>query len=284
MQSKSNVLLRVLLNKYHPGPPQSFLKCLPQDEIKEVAAVDTPSNDITPALTWPRDIILHTHYSWIAPIIEKMPKNLQLPVVASLPEPQNTGVGKLLNLAVLPPPPATMQSFMLTQLYKAWNPSDALPRAYLPKSSLEALLTLSKTDMVDLIDLMAMFDLSDAIRHIVDKMLLKKIYQCLSPQKQQFLRLSLHKKEKLAAPKLDIGKWDGSLEQFNSILHRRGMLRFGKALCGQSRAFLWHVVHILDSGRGNAVAVHYLENEIPGITPLLAQQLLSVINFLKSKN
>lgn len=186
MQSKSNVLLKVLLNKYHPGPPQAFLKCLPPDEVKEVAAVDTASNDITPALTWPQDIVSHTHYSWLAPVIEKMPKHIQLPIVASLPQPQNAGVGKMLKLPVLPAPPPSTQAFLLAQLYKAWNPTDALPREYLPKTSLEALLTLSKADLVDLIDLLAMYDLSDAIRHIVDKKYLKKIYQCLSPQNSIF--------------------------------------------------------------------------------------------------
>lgn len=285
MQPKSSVLLKVLLNRYHPGPPpQAFLKCLPQEDAKEITTVDTASNNPVAALAWPQHAVLQTHYSWLANIIEKMPKSLQPLVIASLSVSQAKGVARLLNVAVASNPPQHIQQFLIDQLYLHWKPQEALPREYLPKSSLADLLSLTKGELIDLIELLAMYDLSDTMRHIVDKKRLKSIYQCLPAQRQQFLRQCLHKKEKIAAPKLDIEKWDGSPEALSSILHRRGMLRFGKALCGQGRHFLWHIVHTLDRGRGNAISQHYLDNEIPGITPLLVQQVLSVINFLKPKS
>lgn len=284
MQPKSTVLLKVLLNKFHPGPPLPFLKALPQDTAKEIAAIDTSSSDLSAALNWPSNAIENTHYSWLAPVIAKMPAALQTQVVGSLKKKQADGICRILKIHNLPTVPTAAQRFFINKLYLEWNPQDSLPCEYLPKSSLEVLLTFEKAHIVNIIDLLAMYDLSDAIRHIVDKNKLKNIYQCLSTQKQQFLRLCLHKKEKLAAQKLDINKWDGHAESLNNILHRRGMARLGKALCGQSKQFLWHITHRLDVGRGQNILEHYTPNEIPGITPLLVQQLFSVINFLTPKS
>lgn len=282
MQSKSAVFFKVLVNRFHPGINQAFFKSLPQDEVKEAFAETTSSQNTTVAFSWAGDVIARTHYSWLAPFIEKMPKSLQGPVISALPEAQSKGLKKLLKIApsedVLSP---NVKAFFLEQLYQQWQPLEAIPSEYLPYSSLNGLLDFSKAELVDLIDLLAMHDLAEAIRHIVAKKNLKSIYLCLSPQKQRFLRVCLHKKEKFAAPKLDIEKWDGSQEHLLNILHHRGMLRLGKALCGQSRHFLWNITHILDTGRGMVVAKYYQEDKIPNITPLLEQQVISVINFLK---
>jgi len=285
MQSKSAVLLKVLLNTFHPGSPQSLLKILPEEDAKAVMASETSSKQPLLALTWPQYAITRTHYSWLAPVIEQLPKAMQIPLVASIPEPQSSGLRRLLKLAPFRaelPPSAKM--LLLKRLYLLWQPTEGLPPDYLPTSPLESLLSCSKAELINVIDLLAMYDLAEGIRHIVDKKKLKLIYFCLTPQQQQFLRQCLHKHEKLVAPKIDIEKWDGNPEKLTKGLHRRGMLRLGKALCGQGRHFLWHIVHILDTGRGKEISLHYQNEALPGITSLLVQQVISVINFLKPKS
>lgn len=285
MQSKSSTFFKVLINRFHPGINPAFYKCLPPEDVKDATMAITSSQNTSLAFTWSQRLISKTHYSWLIPYIEKLPNNIKGLVIAALPEVQSKGISKLLKI-----PPVNVQlspqikSFLIDQLYLKWQPEEALPPEFLPPSNLSELLELSKAELVDLIDLLAMHDLTEAIKHIVDKKNLKAIYFCLSPEKQKFLRLCLHKREKLAAPKLDISKWNGSQEQLNTILHRRGMLRLGKALCGQSRQFLWNLVHILDTGRGQTISEYYQEEQIPGVTPILVQQVLSVINFLKPKS
>lgn len=284
MQSKTSTFLKVLINRFHPGINPSYLKCLPQDEVKEALAEVTFSQDTSLALSWPSDLILKTHYSWLAPYIDKLPKNLKVLTLNALTEEQSKGVKQLLKIdSAATPLSPKIKNFLLGRLYAQWQP-EGIPEEYLPTSNLGELFELTKSELVDLINLLAMYDLSEAIRHIVDKKNLKALYLCLSPQKQRFLRICLHKKEKLAAPKLDIGKWDGSQSQLNAILHRRGLLRLGKALCGQTPQFFWSVVHTLDTGRGNALTEYYKEEPIPGITPLLVQQVITVINFIKPKS
>jgi hypothetical protein len=285
MQSKSATFFKVLINRFHPGINPAFFKCLPPEDVKDATSAITSSLDTSIAFTWPQRLISKTHYSWLIPYIEKLSSNMKSLVIAALPEAQSKGISKLLNIPSLKMQLSpNIKSFLINQLYQKWQPEEALPPELLPPSNLHELLELSKPELVDLIDLLAMHDLTEAIRHIVDKKNLKAIYLCLSPEKQKFLRLCLHKREKLAAPKLDISKWNGSQEQLNAILHRRGMLRLGKALGGQNRQFLWNLVHTLDTGRGQTISEYYQEEQIPGVTPLLVQQVLSVINFLKHKS
>ncbi len=100
---------------------------------------------------------------------------------------------------------------------------------------------------------------------------------------QHFLRICLHKKERVAAPTLNIDQWDGDPEKFNLILHHRGLFRLSKALSGQPMSFVWHVIHLLDTGRGKAVLKNYQQVSVAGITPFLIQQVLAIIDFIKKK-
>lgn len=284
MLPKSATLFKVLLNRFHPGMVATGLKCLSPEESQEILNQKTGSQECAAAINWTHQLIKRTHYSWLLPLIQKLPSITQGPMIAALPQPQSDKIKNLLKITVPSPLPPAIQHFLLDNLIRVWQPQEGIPIEFLPPSTLSPLLNLSKREIVTLIDFLALYDVADSIRHIVDKRLLKNIYECLTPEQQQYLRICLHKKEKLTAPKLDIAKWDGKPESFINMLHRRGMLRLGKALCGQSPQFVWHLTHILDTGRGKALAEYHQPAEISGITPLLIQQVLALLNFLKPKS
>ncbi len=285
MQPKSTLLFKVLLNHFHPGIGEASIRNMPQEEVKEIFKQAISSSETSVAVAWMHNLITRTHYSWLAPVVQHMPKETQAPVIAALSEKQAKGLKKLLKYDNVPPPPSpTVKSFLLDQLFQRWQPNEALPLPYLPSSPLRVLLDMSKEELVQLIDFLALYDLAEAIRHIVDKNKLKAIYQCLTPQKQQFMRNCLHKKERIVAPKLNLEKWSGDPDVFHSILHRRGMFRLSSALCGHPASFLWHITHILDTGRGTAILNQYKPQAAGGVTPFLIQQVLFVIDFLKPKS
>lgn len=282
MQYKQQMFFKVLLNKFHPGAKETILKNLPSDESKAVFTLTATAQDPSVVFSWPETLLSRTHYSWIIPSIQLLPRALQTLAVASLPQPQRAGLTKLLHMEepVIPPSPA-VKKFLLHHLYALWSPSAALPLDFLPPTQLALLLHLSKKELVEICEFLALYDLAEAIRHIVDKKYLKTLYLCLSHKQQQFLRICLHKREKLTVPPLQLETWDQQPETLQFLLHQRGLLRLGKALCGQSSAFIWHITHTLDTGRGALIAKYYLPDEIPGVTAILVQQLLSLINFLK---
>lgn len=286
MQPKVSMLIKILLNRFHPDGGEPLLKYLPSEEAKAVQQQNLAFKDPLPLLTLSKDLVARIHYSWMAPIFQKQPPWKQQMIISALPEPQGSGLRYLFKLkAQKNKPSVPFKTFLLNKLFEIWHPSkDTLPLAFLPPSPLTPLLKLSKNQLVELINLLAMHDLSESIRHIVDKNQLKAIYNCLSLKKQQFLRMCLHQKEKITAPKLEMEKWDGDKNKLEQMLHKRGLLRLGKALCGQHPQFFWYITRTLDTGRAAALARYYQEEPLPEISPLLVQQVLSLINFIKQKD
>lgn len=286
MNDKSQVFLRVLLNRFHRTNPAALLKSLPEKEYTEIQALDLSSNDFSPAFAKPSELISKIHYSWLLPAIKRFPNPVQESLLAALPDSASAKLKS--SLGVLSKQSISMgqpiREFLIHKIYSQIKPSTVLPIQYLPSSPLSFLLVMSKPKLVEMIDFMGLYDLAEGLRYIIDKNRLKKLLDCLSPGKRQFLRDCMRQKEKIAATRLSLTNWDGSCEKLNEILHRRGLLRLSKAICGQHPDFIWHLTHRLDSGRGEFLKKHYTAETTVGITPALVQQLLNVDNFLNPKS
>lgn len=283
MQSKGALFFKVLLNRYHAGSNmQNFIRAMPQEDSTEILAQPTNATEPQLLLTLTQEQLHNTHYSWLVPVIKQMAISLQPFIVASLPH-----ASRLSHLLNIPIENLSVSSpakkFFLHILWKTWNPSSTLPFNYLPDHPLLALGKMSKAELVEFIDFLALYDLAETIRHIVNKKDLKAIYEALTSKQLQFLRVCLHQKEKVAAPKIDLSKWHGDPQKLQNVLHHRGLLRLGKALSGQHPDFLWFITHKLDIGRGTILSKHLLPNEIPRVTAVLVQQIIFLINFLKKK-
>jgi hypothetical protein len=93
----------------------------------------------------------------------------------------------------------------------------------------------------------------------------------------------LHQKEGITGPKLRIDPTKEDPSLLKRAIHRRGLLRFGKALCGQHPDFVWYIARTLDTGRGQLVLEAYKPESEPKVTLLLKNQVLNLMNFLKSE-
>jgi len=282
MTAKSALMLRVLINRFHQGSPEILLSSLPQENAKEVLGIDVASQDAAQAIHSPKEIVKEVHYSWFGPIIQACSPSMQPLMMSALPSSSAEQLSRFFQIpkhsTTLSP---TVRLYLINQLYHKLKPADILPAGYLPQTSLSVLLSFRKEDLIKLIDFLGLYDLADEIRHIVDKKLLNAIYSGLSVKKQHFLRICLHQKGKLSMPRLDLEKWQGDNKQLDKMLHNRGLIRLGKALSGQSNDFIWHIVHRLDTGRGNLLMRYYSSEEIQGVTQVLIQEVLNLTSFFK---
>lgn len=287
MEAKAWVMFRVLLNRYHPINAPVLLKFLPEEDLRTLQPLEIPSDDVTAALESPKALLARIHYSWLLASIQALPAILHGPLLGSLSEAQALQLMPLLGKTSslhLPVPAAPLQAFLAEKLFHLVKPLTLLPLAYLPPSLLKVLAHLEKSQIVKMVDFLGIHDVSESMRYIIDKNLLKKIFACLSVQKRQFLKLCIQQQEKLTATRLDLTGWDGSCEKLDTIMHRRGLLRLGKALCGQHPDLVWYITHILDSGRGQILLKHFSPTVISGITPALVEQVINVMNFIEPKN
>ncbi len=285
MKSKDWLMFRILVNKYHRKSADAFLKNLPQEESKNVTNQNVISTEASALLVQPENLIDKVHYSWLLDAFEKIPDSLKPSVLASIPKQLREGLSKSFNLPLkqitLAPP---YKRFLINALYTEFEKKEVLPLEFLPENPLFVLTTYPKAKLVSIIDYLGLYDLSEEIRHIVEKNLLTSIYAAIPLKKQQFLKNCLNQKEKIVTPRLDLENWDKDPEKLEKMLHKRGMIRLSHALSGQHPDFLWHVVHILDSGRGHVIVSHYKQEEIPAVTHALKDQVLNVINFLNKKS
>lgn len=272
-------MLRVFINHYNPKASNAFTQLLPQQERQAFLLEDIHSPDLMPILQSPINALKPIHYSWISEALKQLPKPLYPIALSSLTPTQMEG----LRFKNPVPVSSTIQSFIQEQLFDLLHFKEHLPRDYLPKTELTPLLNWNKRQILNLIDFLGLHDLAFEVRHIVNRNHLKNIYKCLTPKEFYYLKVCLHQKNKIVSPKLGLDPAHLDPKMLKKALHKRGLSRLGRALYGQPADLVWHLAHQLDTGRGHILLKDYKSEPLPKITPALKQQVINLINFLKSE-
>lgn len=282
MKPRGWMFLRVLINRYHQGLPEMLLQLLPQQEAQSALAHDIASSDLTPLLDHAQIVIKRLHYSWMKPAIEKFSRTMQPFFIASLPKELASRIQRHMDPTLkVKPLTDALKPFFLRILYQTLDADDRLPIEYLPESPLSPLMHWSKTELVDLIDFLGLHDLSGELRQVVAKQALSSIYECLSPKQAVYLKMCLHQKETVKSAPLKINFKQLDCDQLLKDLHRRGLMRLGKALSGQHPDFIWYLSRTLDTGRGSLLSQFYSPQPTPKVTQALTIQVVNLMNFLK---
>lgn len=277
MNNKSWMMLRVMINRYHPQESEEFLKFLEPQESKMLQSQQVTATDLSPILE-SQKMIERFHYSWIKPVINKHP-DLQSTLVSALTDEQIAGL-KPLSFFPLSRP---VKTFMLKRLADLLKIDEHIALDYLPQTNLSLLGKWKKRQIVQLIDFLGLYDLASEVRRIVNRQHLRSIYACLTAQQLRYLKVCLHQREQLTSPKLEIDPFKLDCAVLKKVLHRRGLKRLGQALCGQPPDLVWWMAHILDQGRGVLLLKEYQLQALPKVTAILKQQVIHLINFLKNE-
>lgn len=285
MKPRGWMFLRVLINRYHQGSADNLMQLLPEGEAQLTLNQNIQSSELSPLLNHGQEILEKLHYSWFQPFIEKLSTSLQPFFLACLPKKQAEALQRSIDKNMRVPNLAeTFKPYFLQRLYSSLNAEDRLPIDYLPETPLSPLARWSKEGLVELINFLGLHDLSVEIRHVVAKQALKNIYDCLSPKQMQYLKICLHQKEQVVSPPLNLNFNQLNCPQLLKDLHKRGLMRLGKAISGQHPDLTWYLSHILDTGRGSLLTQYYNPQPYPKITQPLTLQVISLMNFLKKSN
>lgn len=272
-------MLRVLINRYHSKEGHALLKFLPEEERQSVMDQEVSSMDLTPILEQPQKALAKIHYSWIQPLEEAFPDSLRPALIAALTAQKLAGLKEPSALSIS----EVARKFILNQIYDSLKIDEHLPLEYLPQGELLPLAQWSRGDMIHLMDFLGLYDLASEVRQIVNRNYLKNIYACLTPKQFYYLKVCLHQKERLTSPKLGIDPTQQDCPKLKKIIHRRGLLRLGRALCGEHPDLVWHIAHTLDRGRGNVLLQEYHTEPLHKVTQLLKEQVLNLVNSLPLK-
>lgn len=278
MDKRSCMMLRVFINRYNPKAGNALIKFLPEEEAEAVMSQDIRSTDLSPILKQPHKSIAALHHSWIQPALKNFPDSLQSTIISALTPEQIAGL-KVNS-------PTTLSNvarvFILNQLYQQLDVANHLPVEYLPETEFNFLARWTRAQLIEIADFLGLYDLATEVRHIVNRNYLKNIYTCLTPKQFYYLKVCLHQKDKLVSPKLGIDPTKQDCAKLKQVIHRRGLIRLGRALCGQHSDLIWHIAHTLDMGRGSFLLKEYQPKELPKVTQILKQQVLSLVTFLRT--
>ncbi|KPK33725.1 MAG: hypothetical protein AMS24_00135 [Chlamydiae bacterium SM23_39] len=251
MQNASIVILNEFLKKFAEKKRKNMLSFLSDEIRKKIEKTPHLKVSIDFEKFEPQNIIKEIHYSWYLPFLKKFPKKQQLWFLSLLEKNISEKLKNFLQIKEKIKKLPIFFSFFLQKIFfKEILDDYILPKEYLVPSKLNFLLNLSKNNLIKLINFLALFDLAKEIPKIIDTKILKKIDKHLSKEEKIFLHSKIKYKESFSFPKLQINKYINSKEAFKLMLHKRGIIRFAKALSTQDNNLIWHISRKLDIGRG----------------------------------
>jgi len=249
-------VLKAFLDRCPPEKKKALERFLSEKERLRLEKIPSLDVEINPDRFQPGEILDKVHWSWFLPTLKTYPEEEQELFLSSLNPFAAKSLAKTLKISAKEEEISEsarnyLRQVLLDSLIDQKHPP--LAAEYLPRGPLRGLLSLSKKELVRLIDFLSLHDLAEELRQIVETKILKKIYSFLSDEEKKFLKAASAHKDPFTLGRLGLERWDGSEESLRALMHRRGLARFAVALSGQNPDFLWHICHQLDIGRGNAL-------------------------------
>ncbi|MCC5831961.1 MAG: hypothetical protein JJU12_02840 [Chlamydiales bacterium] len=253
MKLQEKAILCALLARSSAGDRLSHY--LPERLANEVKSSPLPTTRDFSKLLSQKKWVETIHFSWFyEPLKPLKPETTQL-FLSLLPQKKAAEVGKMLSLPLKKVSYSPfMRPFLMDEFKrKIQRGVEVVSVDHLPPSDCNLLLNLNKKELLNLIDLLGVHDLSADLRQVVDKEMLRKIYAALSSEQLRFLHYCTKQPMKWISPKLGLPSWDGSKEKLRRMLHGRGLIRLGRALFDEDESFKWHLLHRLDIGRAQII-------------------------------
>ncbi|HKZ00131.1 MAG TPA: hypothetical protein VJ112_03085 [Rhabdochlamydiaceae bacterium] len=285
MNDASWIFCKAFLQKCPPDQRGALISYLPAADQKNLDRAPLPSSDPSQGATPPEELLDKIHYSWFAPFLRTLPENDIRLYFAVLNDAQAKELKKALLFSNHLPSLTPLATLFLQR--SLWGKmlehgEEPLPPEGLPKSPLNQLLQFTYEELLSLIDLLAIHDLTVELRQIIDTAKLKKIYSLLSKRQLAYLKTLAQKKETLSFKKMSLNKWDGNPENLKTMLQQRGINRLAKSLFGESSSLLWHLTHRLDIDRANILQNLCNPLDHPQAIGILRGQVAELIQSIKN--
>ncbi|MEZ5315292.1 MAG: hypothetical protein R3E91_03660 [Chlamydiales bacterium] len=280
MQAKS--LISALI---HPSRllNHNLLGYFPPDLAKEINLLSPPVSPNFPKLLAQNEWIESMHFSWFYLPLKSLKPEIQKLFLSLLPEKKAVELSKMLSL---PLEKLSYSSFMIPFLMNIFKKKilgeiDIISEDCLPASDLNPLLKLTRLELLNLIDLLGIHDLSIDLRQIVDREILKNIYSALFSEQIHFLHYCTKQPIKWIPPTLGLLRWNRSKEKLQHLLHERGLIRLGGALFDQNESLKWYLIHRLDTGRAELIQKIFSNNQNSLPYPYFKNQVIHILQRYK---
>lgn len=287
MKPQVRIVVKGLLEKCSDKERNRLFNYLSEDEQTKLDKTALPSYEIDQKNFFHDGLIDTIHYSWFIPILKIYPPKESSLFLESMQSSYKEHLSKLLNIPtqdtnLSPLAIGYLRDILLQTILE--KDESILPIEYLPSSKLNILLTLTKKQLISLIDYLSMYDLAVELKHIVETKTIKKIYSFLSEEEKSFLQKIMKHNPFYPSARMKLEHAQLTEKKFKTYLHKYGINRLAKALSGESIDLLWYICHYLDIGRGTALFKAYAKDKISGVSEIVTSHILQICKTLKTKD
>lgn len=271
---------------------KDFLDALPQKEKQHLLSflTEDEKDDIlnTPALPFHpshglspiKERLHHIHYTWFIAFLDKISDSDKYLFIATLNKEQQQYLYHHFDLSRHVDSLTDLGTEFLTQKLYTYLIKDykvILPKECLPEDPLNNLLSLSREQLLDVVDFLSLHDLSLELKTVINSSHLIKIESILSKIQKKYLYELRKKIEPIAFKPMGLHYWNGDESILKKILHQRGLNRLSKALSLSDHSLLWHLTHKLDMGRASIVKTLFKELKNKKAHTILVSQVCELL-------
>lgn len=273
------MICKALLERSPVDEQSALLALLPAEERKQLEQLDSatlPEHKKIP------DPLNHVHFTWLAPFLRTLAKGDLKLFLAALSTDQADQLKKQLGFTEALPSISQagkefLRHFLLKQLTAG---QDLIDLPFIPASPLRPLIELSNTQLIDLMQLLGLYDLSTELRQIIDTTQLKKIHAALGVRENQFLKSISSQGDLIVFQRLFLQGWDGKRSSLLSLLQARGLQRLALALYGQNSSLVWAVTHALEHHLATQLLKHAVQSLEKRLQQTLTEQVVTTLGKL----
>ena len=259
---------------------QALLQCLASEEKEQV--LETPKLTGAPSKGLPSytERLSLIHYSWFIPLFEKMYDQDKVLFIFILPDEQKQKLYQYFDITKYPSAISEeAKEYMGSKLYSYFvtKHKDILPIECLPDNPLNELLSLSRKQLLHLVDQLSMHDLSIEMKTMINASHFFKIESILSFEQKQYLRFLKKNIEPVSFKPIGLNHWNGDESLLKKVLHQRGLNRLSKAISNSHTSLLLHLAHKLDMGRASILKTLFKELKNKKAHKILVSQVCELI-------
>ncbi len=284
-QNASRPFFWALINHFHQGSSDALMKMLPRSLAENLLEEPSDQREIAPFLSITPEHFLLIHPSWLVDYLKKIEMPLKSALIASITEALHEPLAQEFHLETesLPRLGEKVQRTLRETFWSQIKPLHILPLEMLPESIFAPVLLWEPHYLIELIDTLGLYDLAVTLRYVVDKKRLQWVYSALSTQQQQMLRQLQKRREQLKVPSIDLSKWEGDRSWLIQQLHKRGLLRLGRALYQQPEDLLWYFSHRFDKARAQVILNYARQPSPQAVHEVLVKQVMEQIQSIQAK-
>lgn len=286
MSTIALIVCKAFLQKCHPKKRESLISYLPAAEKSLVESLPPTHGDPAQGFESLAEFLNKIHFSWFSTFLRTLAENEIRLFVASLSEHQAKGLKKILRLSnSLPALTSFSKHFFHERLLDALKEKNQipLPISCLPVSPMNVLLELDEEELNALVKYLGLHDLALELRYIIETAKLKLIHTAFSEEELHYLKTLMQQKEALSFKRMNLDRWDGSIEDLKSMLQQRGLNRLAKSLFGLDPNLIWHLRHRFDTEKAASLQKLSTALEHPKAATVLMQQVIDTASFIQNR-